>query len=460
MDEVEQLLLFDGANGTNATAAIWEPVVDVNGTATFNGSTTEEIHFLVALSLYGLACLLLAAIYATRGRPGGAPPFATPSPRLEAVMGHLQALDATPRRFERAEDMELPSPSEAPGGACARCAGLLKALAFVGALVLCVLLLPLQEWLLAVFGFIQGAGPLGCLLLVSLYVPFALTGCAISLLHLAAGALYGPVDGVILAVAGYNCGGMAGFLAGRYLVRRCVLDWIRTRRMAVLALKVLSRKGPLLILVCRACPFLPYSACNYVFGLSDIGSLSFTLASFVAATPTVFIYVAIGSTVDDVAQVGHLRMPHWMLWVLAAAAALLAVTVCWVMRVGKRMLREEEEERTAREQVRNAIPPIDFEHLHSLLLAQSRSPLPDPTCTQARSRRGTPAQPATVGRGQGVGGQWVREANPLDLSVATNQATPDGPLSPMKIGSGEGGRGSSSARSVELPRDSLSEPTP
>eukprot|EP01045_Picozoa_sp_COSAG04_P012858 COSAG04_NODE_883_length_9658_cov_5.510409_4_plen_425_part_00 len=375
MDEVEQLLLFDGANGTNATAAIWEPVVDINGTAAFNGSTAEEAHFLVALSLYGLACLLLAAIYATRGRPGGAPPFATPSPRLEAVMGHLQALDATPRRFERAEDMELPSPSEAPGGACARCAGLLKALAFVGALVLCVLLLPLQDWLLAVFGFIQGAGPLGCLLLVSLYVPFALTGCAISLLHLAAGALYGPVDGVILAVVGYNCGGMAGFLAGRYLVRRCVLDWIRTRRMAVLALKVLSRKGPLLILICRACPFLPYSACNYVFGLSDIGSLSFTLASFVAATPTVFIYVAIGSTVDDVAQVGHLRMPHWMLWVLAAAAVLLAVTVCWVMRVGKRMLREEEEERTAREQVRNAttIPPIDSEHCQNTQ--------PSSTCT-------------------------------------------------------------------------------
>ena len=70
MDEVEQLLLFDGANGTNATAAIWEPVVDINGTAAFNGSTAEEAHFLVALSLYGLACLLLAAIYATRGRPG------------------------------------------------------------------------------------------------------------------------------------------------------------------------------------------------------------------------------------------------------------------------------------------------------------------------------------------------------------------------------------------------------
>ena len=58
------------------------------------------------------------------------------------------------------------------------------------------------------------------------------------MLALSAGALYGPVDGTIVAAIGYNCGGLAGFLAGRYLVRDCVIDRIRAHRKALIALQV------------------------------------------------------------------------------------------------------------------------------------------------------------------------------------------------------------------------------
>ncbi len=70
------------------------------------------------------------------------------------------------------------------------------------------------------------------------HLSHALQGVAISVLALSAGALYGPIDGTLVAVIGYNCGGLAGFLAGRYLVRDCVMDWIRARRTALIALQV------------------------------------------------------------------------------------------------------------------------------------------------------------------------------------------------------------------------------
>jgi hypothetical protein len=45
------------------------------------------------------------------------------------------------------------------------------------------------------------------------------------------------------------------------------------------ALQVLGKRGWLLVLVCRACPFVPYAPSNYIFGLSDVGALTFIVSS-------------------------------------------------------------------------------------------------------------------------------------------------------------------------------------
>jgi len=53
----------------------------------------------------------------------------------------------------------------------------------------------------------------------------------------------------------------------------------RARRTALVALQVLGKRGWLLVLVCRACPFVPYAPSNYIFGLSDVGALTFIVSS-------------------------------------------------------------------------------------------------------------------------------------------------------------------------------------
>ena len=228
---------------------------------------TESLVLSVVLRV---ACLLQIAIVLTASRASVQRNGRAATP-LDRVIRPLQILDATPRNFQRSEDIEIPDPPGAgddPGSLYTSCIVSMAKLVFlIGIVVLCVHFLPIAAWINSVLEYIRASGLAGCFILAACYIPAALTasphpiltmfstqtrfdillkhhmsyalqGVAISVLALSAGALYGPIDGTLIAVIGYNCGGLAGFLAGRYLVRDCVMDWITARRTALIALQV------------------------------------------------------------------------------------------------------------------------------------------------------------------------------------------------------------------------------
>lgn len=228
------------------------------------------------------ACVLqIMMIVAARGTHVGRVSLGDATP-LDRAIGRLQMLDATPRNFERAEHIELPDVAETEhkGFLVSFFLPAMKVLLVFGSVAVCIYFLPITSWVTSVLEYIRASGWVGYLILAACYIPAALTasdiaicftspshmdchccaelsicacqGFAISVLALSAGALYGPVDGTIVAVIGYNCGGLAGFLAGRYLVRDCVMDWIRTSRKALVALQVghTVKTGPTLPIQC------------------------------------------------------------------------------------------------------------------------------------------------------------------------------------------------------------------
>lgn len=136
---------------------------------------TQRLELSAALRV---ACLLqVTIVLATRRSSVGSShrngPAATP---LDRAIGRLQKLNATPRNFQRSEDMEIPDPpgtGDDPGPSCI--ARMAKLLLLIGSVVLCIHYLPITVWVNSVLEYIRASGPVGCVILAACYIPAALT---------------------------------------------------------------------------------------------------------------------------------------------------------------------------------------------------------------------------------------------------------------------------------------------
>lgn len=95
--------------------------------------------------------------------------------------------------------------------------------ALVIAVVLCIVLLPVTDWLVAIFEWIEQQGGWGIAFVFALYIPAALLSLPSSIVNLGCGVIWGRWYGTLVALGGYHIGAVAGLLAGRCLVRGCVL---------------------------------------------------------------------------------------------------------------------------------------------------------------------------------------------------------------------------------------------
>lgn len=119
-------------------------------------------------------------------------------------------------------------------------------------------------------------------------------------LGLAAGALFGPVWGSILAIIGGTAGAYAGFA----LVRFVNADAVRLREAPQIGpwLERAEKQGWRLVLVVRLVPVLPHTLVNYVFGLSKIPAGAYLLGSMLGMLPTSIIYANLGDSGRGVVQ--------------------------------------------------------------------------------------------------------------------------------------------------------------
>lgn len=118
-----------------------------------------------------------------------------------------------------------------------------------------------------------------------LFVPGVLFGFA-------GGALFGPVWGTILNLAGGTLGAVLAFLVARHLGA----DWLRRKAGAKVDRLVagVEAEGWRFVAVVRLVPFFPFNALNYALGLTRIHLWHYTVATFVCMAPATVAYTYLG----------------------------------------------------------------------------------------------------------------------------------------------------------------------
>lgn len=112
------------------------------------------------------------------------------------------------------------------------------------------------------------------------------------LFALAGGALFGPVWGALLNLAGATIGASLAFVVARYLAS----DWVarriggRLRRL----IEGVEAEGWRFVAFVRLVPLFPFNLTNYALGLTRIGFLPYVIASLVAMTPGAVAYTWLG----------------------------------------------------------------------------------------------------------------------------------------------------------------------
>lgn len=194
--------------------------------------------------------------------------------------------------------------------------------------------------------FIRWVDGLGALAPVIFMVGYAAATVAFvpgSVLTLAAGAVFGIVEGVLYVFLGALSGSTAAFLVGRYLARDRVEARIRGDARFEALDRSVGEQGLKLVFLLRLTPVMPYNLLNYALGLTRVRLVHYVLAGF-GMLPGTLLYVYSGRVAGDIATaVGGDPVVrgagYWI--VLGLGLAATVILTVWVTRMARSALREE-----------------------------------------------------------------------------------------------------------------------
>ncbi|MFP4373328.1 MAG: TVP38/TMEM64 family protein [Spirochaetaceae bacterium] len=179
----------------------------------------------------------------------------------------------------------------------------------------------------------------GALVFMALYTATTVLLVPGSIPTLAAGAIFGVVQGTIFVSLGSTVGATVAFFVGRYVAR----DWVRTRiagrpRFAAID-DAVGREGWKIIGLLRLSPVVPFSVSNYFYGITRIRPPGYVLASWIGMLPGTLLYVYIGSLAGTLAAVGTgegmgFTTLQWMFYGVGLVAT-VAVTIL-ITRIARR----------------------------------------------------------------------------------------------------------------------------
>jgi uncharacterized membrane protein YdjX (TVP38/TMEM64 family) len=218
------------------------------------------------------------------------------------------------------------------------------------AIVAALVLLPVHTWLESILLWTRGLGFAGYLVVILLYVAACVLFIPGSLVTLATGFLFGVVAGSITVSIGSTLGASAAFLVGRYLAREKIEQKLAQNTKFAAIDQAVGQNGFKIVLLTRLSPVFPFNLLNYAFGLTRVRFATYALASWIGMMPGTILYVYLGSTAGDLAQIfsggvqaGQGQQVFKVIGLIATLVVTLLVT------------------RIARNALRNAIPQAEGE---------------------------------------------------------------------------------------------------
>lgn len=132
-----------------------------------------------------------------------------------------------------------------------------------------------------------------------------------TVLTLLAGALFGPLRGVVIVSFASTVGAFLAFLASRFLLRDMLLQKFRKQFKTIDA--SIQRDGPLYLLTLRLVPIFPFFIVNLVMGLTAIKSFTFYWVSQLGMLPGTAVYVYAGKELSEISSLKGIMSPGVLL---------------------------------------------------------------------------------------------------------------------------------------------------
>jgi uncharacterized membrane protein YdjX (TVP38/TMEM64 family) len=196
---------------------------------------------------------------------------------------------------------------------------------------------------------IASAGFWGPVLFVTAYA--VATVCLIpgSLLTLAAGALFGLVQGATVVFLGAMLGSSLAFLASRYVARTSVEARLARHPRFAAVDRAIAQDGRRIVFLLRLSPIFPFALLNYALGLTRVRFIDYVAAG-VGMLPGTILYVYYGKLVGDVASLASGAVvsrgaAYWGVLLLGLTATVLATAL--VTRRARAALQAATDERAA-----------------------------------------------------------------------------------------------------------------
>ncbi len=153
-----------------------------------------------------------------------------------------------------------------------------------------------------VYRFLRGVGPSAGIVFLGLSLLRGLFFIPAGTFTIAAGIMFGPVLGPLLALAATAISSLPPFVISRKLgagwVRDILADNRRDPRFAA-AVKILRQKGFWGIALLRTMPFPPFDAISYTAGVLPLNGPAFFFGTALGSIPGVILFSYLGAELSD-----------------------------------------------------------------------------------------------------------------------------------------------------------------
>jgi uncharacterized membrane protein YdjX (TVP38/TMEM64 family) len=205
--------------------------------------------------------------------------------------------------------------------------------------------LPVDSWIEASRGTIEGLGVWGPVAFGIAYVSATVLMVPGILLTIAAGALFGPLLGTATVSVSSVTGSAIAFLIARHLARERVEKRLQGNPRFAAIDRAIGEQGWKIVGLLRLSPAMPFSLSNYLYGLTAVAFWPYVGVSAVAMLPATFLYVYLGDIgakgVEAAvgAETASASGLEWSLRIIGLLAS-VGVTI-YVTRIARRAIAQQ-----------------------------------------------------------------------------------------------------------------------
>lgn len=215
------------------------------------------------------------------------------------------------------------------------------ALALIALLIVLGRVFDVPAYLRQAMAWIDGLGFVGVFAFIALYATCTVLLVPGTIPTLAAGAIFGLVQGTIYVSLGSTLGATLAFFVGRYLARDAVAKAVGKNPTFAAIDGAIGKEGWKIVGLLRLSPMVPFSLSNHFYGITAVKPLGYILASWIGMFPGTVMYVYIGTVLGMAAAGGGQGMTTGQ-WILTGVGLLATVVVTvYITKIAKRAINEK-----------------------------------------------------------------------------------------------------------------------